>query len=101
MRAPAEWKAKLRWLIRRIVESRPSRRALVSPSRMAARMPWRWARRCGRVRRTGVVATGALDPAAGRRVRALVGVPLVAADLVVAQPASRQTCLGGHEARWR
>src|SRR3954452_7604788 len=45
MSASAEWKPKLRWLIRRILLLRPSRRPLESPRRIAARIPWRWARR--------------------------------------------------------
>src|SRR5215213_7915464 len=51
MRASAEWKPKLRWLIRRILLLRPSRRPLESPSGIAARMPSRCARRV-RARRT-------------------------------------------------
>ena len=45
MSAAAEWKPKLRWLMRRILVLRPSRRPLERPRRMAARMPSRWARR--------------------------------------------------------
>ena len=45
MSAAAEWKPKLRWLMRRILLLRPSRRPLERPRRMAARMPSRWARR--------------------------------------------------------
>ena len=147
MSAAAECKPKLRWLMRRIFELRPSRRPLERPRRMAARMPSRWRRRvrasatngresgargpgqpgvqmrwcAARGRRGGRAAAalraagrrgrarcwpagprracaswptrlafgrfeqrpaGALDPAAGRGVRALVGVPFVAADLV-------------------
>jgi hypothetical protein len=44
MRGGAEWKPKLRWLIRRMRLLSPSRRPLESPSRMAARMPARWRR---------------------------------------------------------
>src|SRR3954451_9153644 len=42
--APAEWKPKLRWLIRRILLLSPSSRPLERPRRMAARIPWRWPR---------------------------------------------------------
>jgi hypothetical protein len=45
MSAPAEWKPKLRWLMSRILLLRPSRRPLERPRRIAARIPWRWARR--------------------------------------------------------
>jgi hypothetical protein len=41
MRGAAEWKPKLRWLMRLL---RPSRRPLERRSRMAARMPSRWRR---------------------------------------------------------
>src|SRR5215217_5258058 len=146
MRASAEWKPKLRWLMRRILLLRPSRRPLESPSRIAARIPFtvlaqgageadeRSKARAagpgqpgvqvrGRQCRVGQVVeqpeflaqqegaveppvvvldfpeggeladglafgrleqrpAGALDPAAGRGVRALVEVPFVAADLV-------------------
>src|SRR5215217_4802827 len=44
MRGAAEWKPKLRWLIRRMRLLRPSRRPLVRPRRIAARMPGRWRR---------------------------------------------------------
>ena len=152
----AEWKPKLRWLMRRILLLRPSRRPLERPRRMAARMPSRWrAEGAGepdervepgsggpgqpgvevRGRERGVVEVveqpqllaqqegaveprvglldlaergeladglafgrleqrpaGALDPAAGRGVRALVGVPLVAADLV-----GRARCARRHD----
>jgi len=142
----AEWKPKLRWLMRRMRLLRPSRRPLLSPSWMAARIPSRWRRmvrasfmngsnrdreaqvsqlsRCAGAR-AGILElveqpqllfeqeraverpvglldfaelgelvhgllgggleqrpAGALDPLPGLRVGAVVGVPLLAADLV-------------------
>src|SRR4051812_30857002 len=45
MSGAAEWKPKLRWLMRRTRLLRPSRRPLDSPRRMAASTPARWRRR--------------------------------------------------------
>ena len=146
IRGLAEWKPKLRWLIRRMRLLRPSRRPLLRPRRIALRIPSRWRRmvraslmngssldrdaqasqlsRCAGAS-VGIVElveqsqllfeqeraverlvglldlaelrelvdrllvgaleqrpAGALDPLARAGVRAVVGVPLVAADLV-------------------
>src|SRR4051794_16120448 len=69
MSAAAERRPKLRWLIRRILLLRPSRRPLESPRRIAARIPWRWARGCGPARRTGRAASGRPRPARRRGAR--------------------------------
>src|SRR5512132_2048744 len=54
MRGSAEWKPKARWLMRRILLLRPSRRPLVRPRWMAARMPSRCSRRVRASRAKGL-----------------------------------------------
>jgi hypothetical protein len=57
MRGAAEWKAKLRCEIRRMRLFRPSRRPLVRPRRIAARMPWR----CRRMVRASLTNGSSFD----------------------------------------